>query len=332
MALKDRLAAWQAAGLIDEGTARRIEAFDARQAPVAAAGGGIGAGEVVAYAGSVVLLVGIGFLYGTQYAALGIGGRLALIGLVALAGLAAGELVRLAGSTGAAGRARGAGWAVAALAVAAWFAQAFVDAHVLTRTYPYAGAPPDPSGPVMLATAIGFLVATLLLWRAGAGLLALATVLLGYLTVDAFHAYLRTPLSPWVGETTYLVLAALLVLVSEVLARGPERRWAREVLHFGAVLPPAVAALAFSSSDSTLELLAGVLGALALGAAVLRGSAGYAIGGGIALFVVVNEVGFRHFAQSVGFPVVLIASGVTLLALAAGLFRLRPVLARQRGA
>jgi hypothetical protein len=48
--------------------------------------------------------------------------------------------------------------------------------------------------------------------------------------------------------------------------------------------------------------------------------------------VVVNEVGFRHFAQSVGFPVVLIASGVTLLALAAGLFRLRPVLARQRTA
>jgi hypothetical protein len=184
----------------------------------------------------------------------------------------------------------------------------------------------------MLATAIGFLVATLLLWRAGAGLVALATVLLGYLTVEAFDAYLPSPLNPWAGETTYLALAAVLVLVSEVLARGTERRWAREVLHFGAALLPAVAALAFSSTDSTLELLAGVIGALALGAAVLRGSAGYAIGGGIALFVVVNEVGFRHFAQSVGFPVVLIASGVTLLALAAGLFRLRPVLARQRTA
>jgi hypothetical protein len=131
---------------------------------------------------------------------------------------------------------------------------------------------------------------------------------------------------------TWLVPAAALLLVSEVLVRGYRSRWSREVLRFGAVLPPAIAAIAFSSTDGSLELFAGILGVLAFGAALLRGSAGYAIAGGIALFVVVNEVGFRHFAQSVGFPVVLIVSGITLLALAAGLFRLRPILTRQRNA
>jgi hypothetical protein len=332
MALKDRLAAWQAAGLIDEGTVGRIEAFEARQAPAEVARVGISVGEVVAYLGSIVLLVGIGFLYGTEYAALGSAGRLVLIGLVVLAGLAAGELVRRAGPIGAAGRARAAGWTVAALAVTAWFAQAFVDAHVLTRPYPYPGASLDTSGPLGLAAAIGFLVAIVLLWRARSGLLAFATAYLGYMAIVAFDAYVRVAPSPWGGEATWLVPAAALVLVSEVLARGHESRWAREVLRFSAVLPPTIAALAFSSTEGSLELFAGALGVLAFGAALLRGSAGYAIAGGIALFVVVNEVGFRHFAQSVGFPVVLIVSGVTLLALAAGLFRLRPILARRRNA
>jgi hypothetical protein len=332
MRLEDRLAAWEAAGLIDQETAGRIEAFEAGQAPAEAARGGISLGEVVAYLGSVVLLVGIGFLYGTQYAALGSAGRLVLIGLVAVAGLAAGELVRRAAPIAASRRARAAGWTVAALAVTAWFAQAFLDAHVLTRPYPYPGASPDPSGPLMLAAAIGFLVAIALLWRAGSGLLAFAAAFLGYTAAGAFDAYVRSAPSPWGGETTWLLPAAALVLVSEVLARGHESRWAREVLRFGAVLPPAIAALAFSSTDGSLELFAGILGVLAFGAALLRGSAGYAIAGGIVLFVVVNEVGFRHFAQSVGFPVVLIVSGITLLALAAGLFRLRPLLTRQRNA
>jgi len=330
MMIEDRLAAWQAAGVIDEATAGRIAAFEAAQRATGRGGGRISLGEIVAYAGSVVLLVGVGFLYGTEYAALGSGGRLALIGLVVLGCLAAGALVRRAGATGAAARARAAGWAVAALGVAAWAAQAFVDAHVLARPSSYAGGPPDTSGALTLAAAIGFLVATALLWRAGAGLIAFAAAVLGYATAGAYLVYASPVASPWVSELIWLVPAAALVLLSETLARGEDRRWAREVLRFSAALPPVVAALVLSSQDGGLELVAGLLAVAAFGAAVVRGAAGYALAGGIGLFAVVDEVGFRHFAQSVGFPVVLIASGVTLLAVAAGLFRFLPLLAGRR--
>jgi hypothetical protein len=330
MTLEDRLAAWRAAGLIDEGTAARIAAFEAGQARAAAGGTRIAIGEVIAYVGSVVLLVGLGFLYGTEYAALGSAGRLTLIGLVVVGSLAAGDLVRRAGATDPARRARAAGWAVAALGVAAWFAQAFVDGHVLTRPSAYVGGSPDTTGALMAAAAIGFVVAAALLWRAGAGLLAFAAAFLAYTTVTAFDFYLRTVPNPWAGELTWLTSGAALVLISETIARGSERRWAREVLRFAAMLPPIVAALVFSSLDTTLELFAGLLSVACLGAAILRGSAGYALAGGIGLFVVVNEVGFRHFANAVGFPVVLIASGVTLLAVAAGLFRFLPLLTGRR--
>jgi hypothetical protein len=40
------------------------------------------------------------------------------------------------------------------------------------------------------------------------------------------------------------------------------------------------------------------------------------------------EVGFRHFAESRGFRVVLIVSGITLFAVAGGLVRLLPLLRR----
>jgi hypothetical protein len=330
MRIEDRLAAWQEAGLIDEAAARRIAAYEARRSPAAENGDRITLGEVLAYVGSVVLLIGIGFLYGTEYATLGSGGRLALIGLVVLGSLAAGAVVQRAGATQAAGRARAAGWAVGALGVAAWFGQAFVDWHVLTRPSPYAGAPPDTSGAIMLATAVGLVVSAALLWRSGAWLVAFASAALGYSVGGAFASYAQIGSSPWAGELTWLVPGSALVVLSETLTRHEERRQAREVLRFAAVVPPALAALVFSGADSTLELFAGFLSVAALGAAILRGSAGYALAGGVGLFALVNEVGFRHFARSVGFPVVLIASGITLLAVAAGLFRLLPLLTRRR--
>jgi hypothetical protein len=98
MALEDRLAAWKAARLIDDEAAERIAEFEARRAPAVAGESRIGVGEVIAYVGSVVLLVRLGFLYGTEYTALPSGGRLILIGLVVLGGLVAGELVRHVGA------------------------------------------------------------------------------------------------------------------------------------------------------------------------------------------------------------------------------------------
>lgn len=329
MTLAERLAAWQAAGLIDAATAGRIAAFEAERASGPDdTGSRINVGEVVAYAGSVVLLVGIAFLYGTEYQGLGSVGRLALIAVVVLGSLAAGELVRRAGATDAARRARAAGWAVAALGVAAWFTQAFVDWHVLTRAATsYSGSGVDPNGPFLLGCVIGLAVSAVLLWRSGAWIVALSSGIMACSAAGAFVTY-RQMQSPWDVELAWLAPAAVLVLLSETLVRGDDRRGARELLRFGVVVPPVVAALVLSQMDGSLEWFAGALSVAAFGAAILRGGAGYAVGGGLALFFVVDEVGFRHFASSLGFPVVLIASGVTLLVVAAGLFRFLPLLRR----
>jgi hypothetical protein len=330
-ALKDQLTAWQAAGVLDAATAARIEAFEAARPAAPRSSGGISVGEVIAYIGSVVLLVGVGFLYGTQYAALGSAGRLILIGVVVAAGLAAGELVRRAGAGGAARRARSAGWAVATLAAWAWFAEAFTDGHILTRPpqYAYPGTADDAGGAVMLAAIIGVVIGCALLWRAGAALIAFATAVLAFTFAGAADDYFQTTSNVWASESTWLVSAVAVALIGATLTPGSERRWSREVLRFATIVPPAFTALGWSLSDGgSLEFLAGFLALLAFGLAYLRSSAGYAIAGGITLFVVVNEVGFRHFAQSVGFPVVLIASGLTLFAVAGGLFGLLPRLRR----
>src|SRR5258706_7390834 len=110
----EQLTAWQAAGVIDADTAARIEAFEAARPPAERSSSRITVSEVIAYIGTVVLLVGVAFLYGTEYKNLGIGGRLVLIAVVVAAGLAAGELVQRVGSTAASRRARAAGLSVAA--------------------------------------------------------------------------------------------------------------------------------------------------------------------------------------------------------------------------
>ncbi len=329
--LRNRIAAWQAAGVIDAATAARIEAFEVNR-PVTDQPTGISVSEVIAYIGTVVLLVGVGFLYGTQYKALGSAGRLVIIGLVVAAGLAAGELVKRAGATGAARRARAAGWTVAAVAAAVWFSQAFVDANVLTQASRYGYQDePDTSGSIMLGVAIGFVIAVVLLWRAGAALIAFVTAALAYTTAAEFENYMRT-LPSDNAEVTWLVAAMILAVLSETITLGRERRWAREVLRFTIVVPPTISALAisFNPDGGDLEYFAALFALASFWLALARGSAGYAIAGGVALFIVVNEVGFRHFAQSLGFPVVLIVSGITLFAVAGGLVRLLPRL-RRRG-
>jgi hypothetical protein len=315
---------------VDAATAARIEAFEAGL-PATDRPTGISVSEVIAYIGTVVLLVGVGFLYGTQYTALGSGGRLVIIGLVVAAGLAAGELVKRVGATGAARRARAAGWTVAAVAAAVWFSQAFVDANILTQASRYDQYEPDTSGSIMLGAAIGFVIAAALLWRAGAALLAVVTAALAYTTAGQFDNYARTLPSAGV-LVTWLVPAVILAVLSETITSGHERRWAREVLRFAIMVPPTIAALAlsFNTDGGDLEYFAALFALAAFGLALARSSAGYAIGGGVALFIVVNEVGFRHFAQSLGFPVVLIVSGITLFAVAGGLVRLLPRL-RRRG-
>src|SRR5205814_8917277 len=107
--------------------------FEAARPQPEAPSGRITVSEVIAYIGTVVLLVGVSFLYGTEYANLGTAGRLVLIGIVAIAGFVAAELLRRMGVTGAVRRARAAGWGVGAVAVAVWLAQAVGGAHSSAR-------------------------------------------------------------------------------------------------------------------------------------------------------------------------------------------------------
>ena len=330
--VKDRLTEWQAAGVIDAATATRIETFEAARPQPTPAAGRITVSEVIAYIGAVVLLVGIGFLYGTQYENLGSGGRLVILALVVIAGFAAGALVQRMGATGAARRARAAGWSVAAVAAAALLAQLFVDNAIFTRPpqYSYPGGGPDTSGALMVADAIGAALAAALLWRAGAALLAVVTAAGVYAAAGFLDAFLRLDVPGWTAELTWIGPSLVLLALSETIVRGPDRRWAREVLQFAVILPLLIVTLIISNASHTtdLELFAGFVAAAGFGFALLRGSAGYAIAAGIGLFIFVNEVGFRHFADTVGFPVVLIVSGIALFAIAGGLVgvvrRLRP--------
>src|SRR6266851_789205 len=213
--------------------------------------------------------------------------------------------------------------------------EAFVDANVLTQASRYGyQAEPDTSGSIMLGAAFGFVIAAVLLWRAGAALLAVVTAALAYIAAGWFDSYANyTQTLPSVGVlVTWLVPAVILAVLSETITSGHERRWAREVLRFAVVVPPTIVALFLSvnADGAAFECFAAVFALAAFGLALARSSAGYAISGGVALFIVVNEVGFRHFAQSLGFPVVLIVSGITLFAVAGGLVRLLPRL-RRRG-
>src|SRR5260370_12784577 len=186
----------------------------------------------------------------------------------------------------------------------------------------------------MLGSAFGFVIGTVVPWRAGPGLVAVVTAALAYITAGWFDNYANyTQTLPSAGVlVTWLVPAVFLAVLSETITSGHERRWAREVLRFAIVVPPTIVALFLSANadGGAFEYFAAVFALAAFGLALARSSAGYAIAGGVPLFIVVTEVGFRHFAKSLGFPVVLIVSGITLFAVAGGLVRLLPRL-RRRG-
>src|SRR5260370_36567160 len=168
----------------------------------------------------------------------------------------------------------------------------------------------------MLGSAFGFVIAAVLLWRAGAALLAVVTAALAYITAGWFDNYANyTQTLPSAGVlVTWLVPAVILAVLSEAVTRGHERLWAREVLRFAVAVPPTIVALFLSANaeGGAFEYFAAVFALAAFGLALARSIAGYATAGGGTLVTVLTEAGFRDFAQSLGFPVVLILSGVTL--------------------
>ena len=334
MGLPEDLSRWTSAGILSAELADRIARFERDRTALlpepAAARRSISATEVLAYAGTVVILVGLAFLFGVQHNALGSAGRILLLGLVLLAGLAVGFFLEPRSARPAARRARGAAFALAVLAVFALFSEVFIDARVLSRADRFSYPGPDESGNLLLAAALASAVAILLVLRTWSGLIALTLAICVYSAAGGAVAYAQ--LRPgWEPEGLFLIGGVVLVIGAE-LGRTRRATWAAELLSVAAVIPPVIAALILSnlSSGNGLEAFAAGLAITAFAASILRSSGGYAIAGGIALFIVTLDVGFRHFAQSLGFPIVLIASGVVLLAVAAALVRLLPRLARDR--
>ena len=334
MGLPEDLRRWTAAGILTAELADRIAHFEAdRPAPAAEpsrAGRSITATEVVAYSGTIVILVGWAFLFGVQHDQLGNAGRILLLGLVLSAGLGTGFLLEPRSAQPAARRARSAAFALSVLAVFATCSEIFIDMHLLSRASQSTYSGPDESGNLLLAAAIGWAVAIPLMLRTWSGLVALTLAICAYSSAGAAIAYARLP-AGWEPEVAFIIAGAVLAISAEM---GRERKgaWAVEVLSLTAVIPPVVAALILSSEPGgrSLESFAAGLAMTSFAASIVRSSGGYAVAGGVGLFITTLEVGFRHFAQSLGFPIVLIASGIVLLAVAAALVRLLPRLARNR--
>src|ERR1700674_317245 len=176
--LNRQLARWQSAGLIDARQAQAIANFEASTGDIPApSGGGQGGGsdgsitatEVITYAGALVTLAGLGTLLGTQYRQLGVVGRLAIPGLVAIAALLVARAL-----PGERARARRAQTSLVTLAVAAiGLFTGQLQAEILGG--PDAPIPPQTGYRIILVAAlVSAVLAAVFLMRLRAGLLAAA--------------------------------------------------------------------------------------------------------------------------------------------------------------
>src|SRR6266513_166444 len=284
--------------------------------------GSITATEVITYAGALVTLAGLGTLLGTQYRQLGVIGRLAIPGLVAIAALLVARAL-----SGERARARRAQTSLLTLAVAAiGLFTGQLQAEILGG--PDAAIPPQTGYRIILVSAlVAGILAAVFLVRVRAGLLAAALSV--SLLVAAIMSVLRLQLEHgWAVEAIFLITGAILVAAAEY-GRRQKVLWATEVLAFaGPSMAIITAFITAQDGNLALEIFGGVLAGVAFAVSVYRGSAGYAFAGGVGLFAFVLDIEFRYFQSSLGFAVSLVISGLVLLGIALLLARLLPRLRR----
>jgi hypothetical protein len=315
--------------LIDARQAQAIADFEAARTPHpdtpaqggredASRDGSITATEVITYAGALVTLAGLGTLLGTQYRQLGVVGRLAIPGLVAIAGLLVARAL-----PGERARARRAQTSLVTLAVAAiGLFTGQLQAEILGG--PDANILPHTGYRILLVAAlVAGVLAAVFLWRLRSGLLAAALSVA--LLIAAISSVLRLQLQHgWPVEAVFLITGAVIVAAAEY-GRRLRVLWATEVLAF-AGLSMAIITAFITAQDGNLplEIFGGLLAAVGFAASVFRSSAGYAFAGGIGLFGFVLDIEFRYFQSSLGFAVSLVISGLALLGIALLLARLLP--------
>ena len=291
-------------------------------APSRASDGSITATEVITYAGALVTLAGLGTLLGTQYRQLGVVGRLAIPGLVAIAGLLVARA--LPGDRARARRAQTSLVTLAVAAIALFTGQ--LQAEILGG--PDASIQPHTGYRILLVAAlVAAVLASFFLMLLRAGLLAAALSV--SLLVAAISSILRLQLEHgWPVEAVFLITGALLVAAAEY-GRRQKVVWATEVLAFaGPSMAIVTAFVTAQDGNLPLETFGGLLAVVAFAASVYRGSAGYAFAGGVGLFAFVLDIEFRYFQSSLGFAVSLVISGLVLLGIALLLARLVPRLRR----
>src|SRR6266550_3476981 len=284
--------------------------------------GSITATEVITYAGALVTLAGLGTLLGTQYRQLGVIGRLAIPGLVAIAALLVARALPAERA-----RARRAQTSLLTLAVAAiGLFTGQLQAELLGG--PDASISPHTGYRILLVAAlVSAVLAAAFLFRLRAGLLAAALSVA--LLVAAISSILRLQLEHgWAVEAVFLITGAILVAAAEY-GRRQKVLWATEVLAFaGPSMAIITAFITAQNGNLPLEIFGGLLAGVAFAVSVYRGSAGYAFAGGVGLFAFVLDIEFRYFQSSLGFAVSLVISGLVLLGIALLLARLLPRLRR----
>ena len=299
----------------------------ASKIPSPAGGGGQGGGsitatEVITYAGALVTLAGLGTLLGTQYRQLGVIGRLAIPGLVAIAALLVARAL-----PGQRARARRAQTSLVTLAVAAI---GLFTGQLQTELLggPDASISQHSGYRILLVSALlAAVIAAAFLLRLRSGLLAAALSVSLLVATIASVAWLQLERG-WAVELVFLGTAAILVAAAEY-GRQEKVIWATEVLAFaGPSMAIITAFITAQDADLLLQICGGLLAGAAFAASVTRGSAGYAFAGGVGLFGFVLDIEFRYFQSSLGFAVSLVISGLVLLGIALLLARLLPRLRR----
>jgi len=297
---------------------RPLPAEPSGKAPTSASEGSITATEVITYAGALVTLAGLGTLLGTQYRQLGVIGRTGIPGLVAIAALVVARLL-----PGQRARGRRAQTSLVALGVAA-IGLFIGQLQAELEGGPDANIPPDTGYRIILLAALACVIlAGVGLLRLRAGLLAtelsVALVVSGISLIAWLHLQ-----GAWPRELVFVGMAVILLAGAEY-GRRLKILWATEILGFFALtISIVVAFIVAGDGNLPLELLGGLLAVGAFAAAVYRGSAGYALAGGVGLFAFVLDIEFRYFRSSLGFAVSLVIAGLALLGIALVLTRLLP--------
>jgi len=266
--LPERVERWRKAGLIDAAQAGRILEFEGR-AP--AERGGISVVEVIAYIGSLVVLAGLGFLYGSQFQLLGPSGRLTLVILVTVATLAIGLRIAAGQARPPLRRARAVALAVSVIAVDWLVIQLQYEQNPQVFSRDCCDAALQLFFNSSLAATLA--AAIFLTWT-GTGLLAFVFAVYADSSTGLFLSFQHG--SPgWPAEVPWLVDVAVVLLAAE-RARSRRRRWAAEVLAYAASATLALSLISIGNASGRLEmeLLGGVAGLAALAAAIWRSSPG----------------------------------------------------------